>query len=209
MSLGTFPRSGIDIDVTSFYDSPKPSPQYSYLYNSNRSRYTFDDPEIGKFSYIQEEININGKPVCLTINETRVIHYDGSFFYSLSDFSKKIHLPQQLDQDLLDKIALIANYLAGGEECEYEKGTAQILDNDILYRVKNEIHYCRARLFFSRDHEHVSEDVQSQSSLTTNVSSSPFLSQSRTPSNPAIRASRSTSDGKTDTDSEDPFDKFF
>jgi len=49
---------------------------------------------------------------------------------------KRVKFPQTLDQDLLNKIAIIANYLARGNEYEVISSSARIKDQTLRFLVK-------------------------------------------------------------------------
>lgn len=221
MSLGTCPVFGTTTDRTSFYNSANhtsttsndpPSP-YSYLYSYDRQSYAFDDPEMDKFSYIPA-IEFQKKTVTFTRNIDRAIYYDSNFYFSVPEFLNKIQLPNTLDQDLIEKIAIIANYLAKGEKCKYEMGTAQILDNHLNFLVKNGTEFCKVRLpSFTDDDTIVYEEIESQNTLKTSESSL-TSTESIDPVSPGkfslepIKASRSSSD-EMYSSSIDSTDKYF
>jgi hypothetical protein len=134
---------------------------YSYIYQSNHNRYQYLDPEMDQFSYLPV-IKLKEKQVIFTINPEEVIYYENAFFSSLPKLLNRIKPPKTLDQDLLDKIALIANYLAQGKEYEYLQGTAKQQGEKLTFLVKKrggESH-CRVTLpNFQKDEEIQYEEV--------------------------------------------------
>lgn len=119
---------------------------FSYLYSSpNRNHeesYLFEDPQMDEVSYL-DPIVIWNKKVNFTLFHQKLALYDGKdFILSLpdflkkADFSSKVSLPNNLSQELLDKIAIIANYLHQGKEYEYLKGSAQQQGEKLIFLVK-------------------------------------------------------------------------
>jgi hypothetical protein len=117
-------------------------PSVSYLYSSNRQSYLFTDPQMDQFSFIPA-IELKDKKLVFTINKKLAVYYDNTFFFSLPELVKKVQLPHSLNQELLDKIAIIANYLAQGEEYEYVTGTAKEKDSMLNFLVKKGENRCR------------------------------------------------------------------
>lgn len=137
------------------YYSRENTPSISYLYNSNGQSYLFDDPEMQKFSLLPTTMKIENKEVVFTINKKHAIYYDRVFIYSLPELFKKVEFPYQLKQDLLDKIATIANYLAQGLEYEYLPGTAKQEKENLFFVVKKGKTHCRVTLLSFRKNKDI------------------------------------------------------
>lgn len=117
------------------------SPPISYLYPPDRQSYLFSDPQMDQFSFIPA-IELKDKKLIFTINRRLAVYYEDTFFFSLPELLKKVKLPEGLSQELLDKVAIIANYLAQGEEYEYIKGTAKEKDHTLNFLVKKGNNCC-------------------------------------------------------------------
>ncbi|MFI0434942.1 MAG: hypothetical protein ACH350_04335 [Parachlamydiaceae bacterium] len=127
--------------------SENQSPSHiSYMYSNDGEGYLFQDPkEMRHFSHIPS-FDIEEKPVIFTINDSPVIYYDDRFISSLPRFFEKITLPENPPQELLDKIATIANFLAQGTTYEYVKGSAQANHDTLNFKVTNENHSCKVTI---------------------------------------------------------------
>lgn len=140
---GISPSVQTDIRFDPHYTIDKP-PKLSYIYRSSPNKgspnYLFHDPQMDQFSFIHA-IEILEKKVIFTIHTQLAIYYDDTFFFSLPELLQKIKLPKNLSQELLDKIAIIANYLAQGQKYEYEKGSAKEKDAALNFIVKSGDNY--------------------------------------------------------------------
>lgn len=122
------------------------TPAFSYLYSSFcREDYRFEDPEMEQVS-LRTSLEITEKKVIFTFNLRHAVYYDHSFIYSISKFIEKIKPPKNLDKDMLEKIAIVANYLSKGEEYEYLTGTAKQTDTGLHFLVKKGTSLCQAIL---------------------------------------------------------------
>lgn len=121
-------------DVSSYFEAPPL--HISYLYSSSEHHnYLFPDTKMDDVSFLPP-LEITGKKVIFTFNRQLALYYDNAFIYSTSNFLKKIKLPRELNQDLLDKIGTVANYLCGGQDYEYQPGTAKFIGRGIVFLVK-------------------------------------------------------------------------
>ncbi len=138
---------------------PTSSSCFSYLYNSDHTAYRFADPHMEDFSLLRT-IEILGKKVIFTINPQRVLYYDSGFINSLPELFAKIKFPQNLNQEMLDKIAIIANYLSLGEEYKYLRTTAKQLSGELTFLVqKGEEECCRVTLPSFKDNTKTQYEV--------------------------------------------------
>ncbi len=117
----------------SYFSGDPPGTSYVYK-NSSRQNYLFEDPKMERYSFLPS-FEINGKKVIFTINTRPAIYYQQTFVYSISDLFKKIQSPQNLDSELLEKIAIIINFLSGGKEYKYLKGTAKQVGEGLTFKV--------------------------------------------------------------------------
>lgn len=112
------------------------NPSISYLYSEDEQSYRFEDAEMNNFSFIPP-LEIKNKEVIFTLfHQKLALYYEHEFIHSLPDFLKKVTLPNNLNRELLDKIAIMANYLSQGTEYEYQKGTAQQQGEKLFFWVK-------------------------------------------------------------------------
>src|SRR5262245_1231351 len=133
VQLGVNPGSGYSEELNSYCSGS--SPPISYLYNSKRTAYQFVDPQMDDYSLLPQ-VEINGKKVIFTINLRPTLYYDNGFINSLPDLFKKVKFPQNLKQEMLEKIAIIANYLSLGEEYQYLPTTAIQQNGELTFFVK-------------------------------------------------------------------------
>lgn len=99
----------------------------SYLYLSEGCQsYLFSISECTKenCSFIPS-FKINGKKVFFTFNGKHVLDCENELIYSFEELIKKIGLPKDLNQEELDKIAIIVNYLSQGQSYTYIHQTAK------------------------------------------------------------------------------------
>lgn len=94
-------------------------PPISYLYTPDRKSYLFADPQMQKFSIDIPSIEIESNKIIFTITPQPAVYYKNELIYSHAEFLKRVKLPENINQDLQDKISMVARYLAQGEEFQY------------------------------------------------------------------------------------------
>ena len=82
-----------------------------------------------------------------------MIYYDNTFIDSISEFFKKMTLSSTLDQELLDSLAIIVNYLAQEKDYEYLQGTAKIKDHMLTFSVTKDTEQYVISLALKDDYE--------------------------------------------------------
>jgi hypothetical protein len=151
MSVKIGPTPGYPEEFTSLDSGEQPSP-ISYLYNSDRATYRFIDPQIDQFSFLSP-IEIKGKKVIFTVNPQPILYYNNSFIKSLPELFQKVTLPQNLNQEMLDKIAIIANYLSVGKEYEYFPTSAKQQSGELTFLATKGKKYYRVTLPSFKENE--------------------------------------------------------
>ena len=105
--------SSLSLCLNYFPDCENPLPT-NYLYDSNNDKTLKHDIGVkNKGISIIPEIEIDGKVVYFQLDSKMkmAVYYKNEMIHSFSEFMSKVKPLSNPDQGLLDKIALIANYL--------------------------------------------------------------------------------------------------
>lgn len=124
------------------------SPPISFMYApSSPKDYLFQDPKMEECSFIPP-IEFEGKTVIFTFHHHPALYFDRKFIYSISSLLERVSIPTNLNQEMLDKIATIANYLNPNQEekCEYLSHSAKQIDAGISFFVKKEKNLCQVTI---------------------------------------------------------------
>jgi hypothetical protein len=131
------------------------SSNFSYLYHQNNYLYPDDETSIEESSQ-RDYIMLNGHKVIFTLNPQSqpAIYYQQSFISTTQEALKRIpfNLSSFLNQELLDKVAIITNYLCQGTAYEYVDKSAEIKKEKMCFFVKHGLCCCKVKFpFLKRD----------------------------------------------------------
>jgi len=131
----------------SSYESYPSHAEFSYLYSEGNTNYHYPHL-LDDYSFLPT-LEFNQKKIIFTFNQRYALYHEQEFIYSIKELIQKIKLPQSLDQNILDQIAMIANYLAQGKTYECLPKTTKLEGKELSFTVKpsfcckkkSDIHY--------------------------------------------------------------------
>lgn len=136
------------------------SPMVCYVFNKKSNSICFPNfsDHLEKCSLLPS-CNINGKKVFFTYRcSNYVVYYDGEFIESSNEIFNKISLTSNLNSEVLDKIALVVNFLSEGKNYEYIPNSANYKEKNLWFNAKKGTNTYKVNYSLETDHVHYQLD---------------------------------------------------
>ncbi|WP_068468252.1 hypothetical protein [Candidatus Protochlamydia phocaeensis] len=137
------PLSYMSYSEVSFSPGKPPS----YMHNESGDSFLYSEEDLEEISFLPV-IELNGKKVIFTLSPQHqpALYYKKRFISTIRDVLQLVRFFPSLDQELLDKIATMTNYLYKGTDYEYLPHSAKMKEEEIYFMVKHECELCKVKL---------------------------------------------------------------
>lgn len=133
MATSSTPTQDTMSDTSSIDMSPQGSP--SYLYTSDGKDYLFPQDVMEEQSLIPS-FHLEHMQIIFTFHDAYALYVDHSFIYSVDELMRKINSSVEINQDFLDKIAIIINFLANGDLYTYVERSVSLKEASFSFLVQ-------------------------------------------------------------------------